>query len=113
MLHAFTQAKSRKVHATSLSEDEVTSTFFGPLQFMASRDAWTIVQELGLVKPEKSIASSMPLSHEVLFWSRFKNPARKATHWRTCEPDLVFQFRFENDGAVASCVEIRVARSPA
>ncbi|WP_457089897.1 hypothetical protein [Microvirga sp. P5_D2] len=107
MLHAFTQTKSRKVHANSLSEDEVTSTFFGPLPFMATRDVWAVVQELEFVGTGAGLPSSMPHSHEVLFWKRFKNPARKISHWRACEPDVVFQFSFEKDQILTIIVEVK------
>jgi hypothetical protein len=58
-------AKSRS-KVRGFTEDEITSTVFGPLKFMTPRDAWMALSQAALV-PKTAQISGIPSFHSVMF----------------------------------------------
>jgi hypothetical protein len=103
VLSAFSAAKARRITSGSLVEDEITSIVFGPLKYMAACDVWNIARELHFW--EGHLAAEV-VSLEVLFWPRYSNPESDG-HWRSCEPDVVFVFKFESTTDAIVALEIK------
>lgn len=80
----------------NFSEDEITSTVFGPLRFVSPQQAWKTVCAAGLVKDEiKDKFKAPPECHSVEFWKYYENPtvSSKST-WKRGAPDALFCFDF-------------------
>jgi hypothetical protein len=90
----------------SFTEDEVSTTVFGPLCFMASSAAWQALVVAGLI--ERGTWASLPTSHVIEFWFPYPNPDRSAdATWKHTFPDIVFKFNFENGNRVCLILEVK------
>jgi hypothetical protein len=89
-----------------LTEDEVTSTVFGPLTFMSSPEAWQAVLQSGLISKVDMVTA--PRNHSIDFWRVYRNPNRAPdATWRHRFPDAVLDFDFGRDGKIRLVLEIK------
>ena len=101
--------KSR-AKAEGLTEDEITSTIFNPLKFMASHDAWQAFCEAGLISQPPLPPNSIPKRHFVDFWPTFKNPDPGEPgfdDWYRESPDVLFRFEFEGAQELWLILEVK------
>lgn len=81
MLHAIEKNKSKLyerywgvrdsfVSGNITAEDEITSTIFGPLEFMTPSDVWCIARKMLGDKAAKDVK---PVGFELKFWNKLKS----------------------------------------
>ena len=83
-------------------EDVITSTVFGPLRYMPSADAWNIVKKILLDEEAGDIHGLVPTGHHLEFWPSL--PSQSRSH---VEPDLLFEFSFENGTRRVIVLEVK------
>jgi hypothetical protein len=88
-------------------EDEVTSTVFGPLQFMSPQDAWDAVVSAGLIKKDNNLSVAPVRDHAISFWQFYKNPDPNKGDWQRKEPDAVFRLDFGDSGKLWLVLEVK------
>lgn len=108
MLHAIKQNKSRlyrRYHGDRLDfseeqrvseEDEITSTFFGPLDFMSIDNAWSFWQILLQITGKVDLLAETPQSIKLTLW-----PKRKI------EPDGMLTVEWSNGKRLILVIEIK------
>ena len=117
MLHANTHRKTKisqrylpsrhrerdRTEQRTPQEDEITSTIFGPLDFMQPADVWTFVSAL---LANSGVDSTLPKTDatqcQIDFWKHFKLAGRNYV-----EPEIVFTFSFEKGAEVKVILEVK------
>jgi hypothetical protein len=107
MLIAWIRKSRMRAKNFAFTEDEITSTVFGPIKFMDSRDAWRAVCEAGLVSTTP-LRDAVPRRHFVDFWPPFLNPGRpRFDEWHHESPDVLFRFEFDNAQELWLILEVK------
>lgn len=106
MLHAIEKNKSKlyerywglqdlSVRGNITAEDEITSTLFGPLEFMTPLDVWFIAEK---ILGEDKLPTESPTKFELNFWRTLENGK---------EPDAELIFYANNNPILAILFELK------
>ena len=90
-------------------EDKITSTVFGPMQYLNSVDVYLFFCKLIGKKPETTIEN---ISHTLSFWERKSHswPSSDLKCLKTTEPDLIVRFQI-NQQHITFIVELKWGKS--
>lgn len=107
MLHAVSQKKPgctkrlgrdekhQKTYKGNGQEDSITSSFFGPLDFMPAAESWEFWKQVINRSIGTSIPDTSPFSAQYRFWPKLKS----GDDIGYCEPDILIEYCWLNEQA--------------